>query len=91
MAASLAEPIAWPQAPRPIAQPQEVGAYVTVALLPAVARDLRRLQGRTKLSATDLVNRAITSYEFFDAQLRAGRALLVRDGRTGETRLVRFL
>jgi hypothetical protein len=91
MTASLARPIAWPHAARPITQPQAASEQVTFALLPTVAGDLRRLQKRTKLSATDLVNRSITAYEFFDAQLRAGRALLVRDSWTGQTKLVQFL
>ena len=52
---------------------------------------LRLLQERTNLSKTDLANRAITSYEFLDAQLQAGNDLIVRDRRTGESQLVRFL
>jgi hypothetical protein len=90
MTASLARPMAWPYIARPITQPRVAGERITVDLLPTVTGDLRRLQKRTKLSATDLVNRSITSYEFFDAQLRAGRALLVRDSWTGETNLVQF-
>ncbi len=82
MAASLA---------RHNAGPQALGEHLSVVLIPTVAGDLRRLQRRTRLSATDLANRAITSYAFLDAQLRAGRDLIVRDKGTGETRLVRFL
>jgi hypothetical protein len=67
------------------------GERITVALIPEAASDLRRLQERTNLSKTDITNRAITSYEFFDAQLKSGRDLLIRDPRTGETQLVRFL
>jgi hypothetical protein len=67
------------------------GERITVALVPAAQDDLRRLQERTKLSKTDLANRAITSYQFFDAHLQAGRDVIVRDNRTGETQLVRFL
>ena len=82
MAASLA---------RHGARPQALGEHLSVILIPTVAGDLRRLRRRTRLSTTDLANRAITSYEFFDAQLRAGRDVIVRDNGTGETRLVRFL
>jgi hypothetical protein len=71
-------------------RPQAAGGRITVALIPTAEDDLRRLQERTSLSKTDLANRAITSYEFFDAQLRAGHDLIVRDNRTGETRLVRL-
>jgi hypothetical protein len=74
-----------------IAQPPALGERITVALIPAVADDLRRLQERTNLSKTDIANRAITSYEFLDAQIQTGHDLIVRDRRTGETQLVRFL
>jgi transcriptional regulator with XRE-family HTH domain len=67
------------------------GERITVALIPAVQADLRRLQERTKLSKTDIANRAITSYEFFDAQLRAGHDLIIRDNTTGENRFIRLL
>jgi hypothetical protein len=73
------------------ARPQGSGERLTISLIPAAAGDLRRLQERTNLSKTDIANRAITSYEFFNAQLQAGRELIVRDRRTGETQLVRFL
>jgi hypothetical protein len=63
---------------------------ITVPLIAGAADDLRRLRERTKLSTTDLVNRAITSYEFFDACLRTGYDLIVRDIGTGEARFVRF-
>jgi hypothetical protein len=72
-------------------RPQALGGRITVALIPAAEDHLRQLQERTNMSRTDLVNRAITSHEFLDAQLRAGRDLMVRDNRTGETRLVWLL
>jgi hypothetical protein len=64
---------------------------ITVALISQAADDLQTLQERTGLSKTDIVNRAITLYEFIDAQLRTGQDLLIRDKATGETQLVRFL
>ncbi len=64
---------------------------ITVALIPRAAEDLQQLQDGTGLSKTDLVNRAITLYEFIEAQLRAGRELLVRDPETKETQLIRLL
>jgi len=80
---------------RASAGPRIVGEHITVTsitvpLIAGVADDLRRLRERTKLSTTDLTNRAITSYEFFDACLRLGHDLIVRDNRTGEARLVQF-
>jgi hypothetical protein len=71
--------------------PTSAGRRVTVTLIPAAEADLRQLQERTGLSTTDLVNRAITTYAFFDAQLRAGHDIVTRNNRTGETRLVRLL
>ena len=67
------------------------GGRITVSLIPTAEDDLRRLQERTNMSKTDLVNRAITSHEFLDAQLRAGHDLIVRNNRTGETQLVWLL
>jgi hypothetical protein len=64
---------------------------ITVALVPKVGEDLQRLQDRTSLSKTDLVNRAITLYEFIDAQIRNSHDLTVRDNATGETQIIRLL
>ncbi len=64
---------------------------ITVALVPTAASHLRQLQERTNMSTTDITNRAITSYEFFEAYLQSGHELLVRNAATGETQLVRFL
>ena len=64
---------------------------VTVTLIPRVADDLQKLQDRTGLSKTDLVNRAITLYEFIDQELSTGRDLLVRDKASGETQVIRLL
>jgi hypothetical protein len=72
------------------ARPQQADR-ITVALIPQAAADLQLLQDKTTLSKTDLVNRAITLYEFVDTQLKEGRDLLLRDKKTGETQLVRFL
>jgi len=72
-------------------RPPQQSERITVALIPQSAEDLQILQERTSLSKTDVVNRAITLYEFVDTQLREGRDLIVRDRKTGETQLVRFL
>jgi hypothetical protein len=64
---------------------------ITVALIPQAAEDLQQLQDRTGLSKTDIVNRAITLYEFINAQLGAGRDLLIRDNETEETQLIRLM
>jgi hypothetical protein len=64
---------------------------ITVALIPKAADDLQKLQDRTSLSKTDIVNRAISVYEFLEAQINAGRDLLVRDPESKESQLIKFL
>jgi hypothetical protein len=64
---------------------------ITVALIPKVAEELQSLQDRTGLSKTDIVNRAITLFEFIDEQMHATRDVLIRDRTTGEIQIVRFL
>ena len=70
---------------------QQVADRITVALIPGVSEDLQRLQDWTKLSKTDITNRAITLYEFIEAQLRAGNDILIRDKKTRETQSVVIL
>jgi hypothetical protein len=65
--------------------------HIAVALIPKAGAELLRLKDRTSLSGADVVNRAIISYAFLDAQLRDGQDLLIRDNGTGETKLVRFV
>jgi len=75
-----------------VARPQPVTAErITVALIPKAGEDLQRLLERTRLSKTDIANRAITLYEFIDTQLRSGRELLIRDPATGDTQAVLIL
>ena len=66
----------------------QVADCIAIVLIPQVKADLQRLQARTNLSQTDITNRAITLYEFIDAQLSAGRELLIRDESTGEIQRV---
>jgi hypothetical protein len=64
---------------------------ITVALISKAVADLQRLQDRTGLSKTDLVNRAISLYEFIDQQISANQNLLLRDKTTGDTQLVQLI
>ncbi len=64
---------------------------ITVALIPKVVEALQRLQNRTNMSKTDLVNRALTLYEFFEAQRDADRDVLIRDKTTQEVHSVMLL
>ena len=52
---------------------------VNVALIAEAAEALDRLQRRTGLKKVDVVNRALTIYEFIDAELRGGGQILIRD------------
>jgi hypothetical protein len=62
---------------------------VTVALIPKAANDLQSLHDRTGLSKTDLVNRAISLYEFVDAELATGSELIIR--RDGTDHILKLL
>ena len=74
-----------------VTSPPPVIDRITIALVRKAGEDLQHLQERTTLSKTDLVNRAITLYEFIDSQIRLGRDLLVRDRETGETQTILLL
>ena len=74
-----------------VARMPSVVDRITVALIPKASEDLQRLQDRTSLSKTDLVNRAITLYEFIDERTRTGQEIVLRDRETGETQTVVLL
>ncbi len=83
----IGEKVARPKQP-PSPSPQQTTERITVALIPKAASDLQSLQERSGLSKTDLVNRAISLYEFIDAQLREGKEVLIRDPAKNETQRV---
>ena len=60
-----------------------------MALVHKAADDLHRVQDRTGMSKTDIVNRAISLYEFIDAELAAGSELIIR--RDGTDHIVKLL
>jgi hypothetical protein len=63
---------------------------ITVALIPKSADDLTRTRDRTNMSKTDIINRAITLYDFVDAEIAAGGQLvIVRPG--GDRYLIKLL
>jgi hypothetical protein len=63
---------------------------VTVALVPKAACDLQQTVERTGLSKTDVVNRAVSLYEYIDARLSRGAELLIRDPESGLLEQIRF-
>jgi hypothetical protein len=62
---------------------------ITFVLVEKAATDLRITHERTHLSKTDIVNRAISLYEFVDAELKAGSEFIVR--RDGQEYLVKLM
>ena len=70
---------------------QTVVGRVTVALVPKAAEDLQRTVERTGLSKTDIVNRALSLYEYVDTHVAAGDELLIRDKQTGQMVVIKLL
>lgn len=62
---------------------------ITVALVDRAATDLQTTHERTQLSKTDIVNRAISLYEFIDAELGKGADLIIR--RDGHDSIIKLL
>lgn len=69
--------------------PVATAGRITVALVDKAANDLQITHDRTGLSKTDIVNRALSLYEFVDAELRAGGELMVR--RDGVDYIIKLL
>ena len=63
---------------------------VTVALIPKASADLRAVVERTGMSQTDVVNRAVSLYEWVDQELAGGAELIVRR-RDGRDHVVKLL
>ena len=60
----------------------EVSTRITVGLIAVAAAALEKTRDRCGLTQTDIVNRALTLYEFIDAELDEGAELFMRrDGR----------
>lgn len=70
-------------------RPTTVGDPITVVLVAKAAADLQITQERSHLSTTDIVNRALSLYEFVDAELKAGAELIIR--RDGQDYLVKLM
>jgi hypothetical protein len=68
----------------------ETDKQVQLALVRKAAVDLARTCERSRLSPTDIVNRAISLYEFLDAERASGTEVLLRrrDGSTVSVQLM---
>ena len=67
-----------------------VAMRITVGLIADAAQDLRRTQERSGLSVADIVNRALTLYDFVDGRRAAGDQFLLRRKGAGRVELVQF-
>jgi hypothetical protein len=82
----------WPGlSPRPATSPAPLPVLerITIPLIEKAACDLRITHDRTGLSIIDIVNRAISLYEFVDAELSVQAELIVR--RDGKDHLIKLL
>ena len=61
-------------------EPRLFPDQVTVALVPTAATDLQSIHERTRMSKTDIVNRAVSLYEFIDVETSTGAEIIVRRG-----------
>ena len=68
----------------------EVEKIIPLALIRKAATDLTKSCERSRLSPTDIVNRAISLYEFLDEERAAGTEILLRrsDGSTVSVQLM---
>ncbi len=69
---------------------QPIAECLSVALVPKASADLRQTHERSQMSRTDIINRAISFYEFADAEQSAGSELRLRRS-TGEEHIVKLL
>lgn len=69
--------------------PVATAGRITVALVDKAATDLQITHDRTKMSKTDIVNRALSLYEYIDSELGAGAELIVR--RDGKDHFIKLL
>jgi hypothetical protein len=73
----------------PPATAERIAERITVTLISKVAAELQDIHDRTGMSKTDIVNRAITLYEFVEAELSAGAEFIVR--RDGEPHRIKLI
>jgi hypothetical protein len=66
------------------ASPTEVALLITVALVSKAVTDLANTVTRRQLCLADIVNRAISLYEFVDSERASGAKVLLKhpDGST---------
>jgi hypothetical protein len=64
-----------------------VAERLTVSLIGDAVAALGKLQRRLGFKKVDILNRAVVVYEFFDAEIRQGKAVILRDADGSEERV----
>lgn len=77
------------EAPPSSSPPIVHGEPITIILVDKAAGDLQITHERTDMSKTDIINRAVSLYEFVDAEIKAGAELIIR--RDGQDYLVKLM
>jgi len=72
-----------------ISHPIALGDRISVTLVEQATADLQRTHERTCMSKTDIVNRAVSLYEFVQSELSGGAQLIIR--RDGQDYVVELL
>jgi hypothetical protein len=70
-------------------EPPPAAARITVSLVPKAAADLQKVHDRTGMPKTDVINRAVSLYEFIEAEITQGADLVIH--RDGQDLHVKFL
>jgi hypothetical protein len=73
----------------PERKPPAVVERITVSLAPKGAADLQKTHERTRMSKTDIINRALSLYELIEGELTGGADVIIR--RDGRDQYVKFL
>lgn len=72
-----------------VSHPIALGDRISVTLVEQATADLQSTHERTRMSKTDIVNRAVSLYEFVESELSGGAQLIIR--RDGQDYVVELL
>lgn len=72
-----------------VSHPIAPGDRISVTLVEQATADLQSTHERTRMSKTDIVNRAVSLYEFVESELSGGAQLIIR--RDGQDYVVELL
>jgi hypothetical protein len=72
-----------------VSHPIALGDRISVTLVEQATADLQSTHERTRMSKTDIVNRAVSLYDFVESELSSGAQLIIR--RDGQDYVVELL